>query len=77
MERRGQAQGASVCACAALVCMPHPGPSTLSHPLPLLPTHAVPKHGNLEKWAQQGVLLLNAVLTVRAHSAASHAKKGW
>lgn len=38
---------------------------------------AVPKHGNLEKWAHQGVLLLNAVLTVRAHSAASHAKKGW
>lgn len=37
----------------------------------------VPSHGNLEKWAQQGVLLLNAVLTVRAHSAASHAKKGW
>ncbi|MFI3292053.1 MAG: uracil-DNA glycosylase [Rikenellaceae bacterium] len=33
--------------------------------------------GSLERWAQQGVLLLNAVLTVRAHSAASHAKKGW
>lgn len=38
---------------------------------------AVPRHGNLEKWAQQGVLLLNAVLTVRAHQAGSHAKKGW
>lgn len=35
------------------------------------------RHGNLEKWAQQGVLLLNAVLTVRAHAAASHAKRGW
>lgn len=34
-------------------------------------------HGNLEKWSHQGVLLLNAVLTVRAHQAASHAKKGW
>ncbi len=33
--------------------------------------------GSLERWAEQGVLLLNAVLTVRAHSAASHAKKGW
>lgn len=35
------------------------------------------KHGNLEKWALQGVLLLNAVLTVRAHEAASHSKRGW
>jgi uracil-DNA glycosylase len=34
-------------------------------------------HGSLEKWSHQGVLLLNAVLTVRAHQAASHAKKGW
>ncbi|KAL3696022.1 hypothetical protein R1sor_010098 [Riccia sorocarpa] len=37
----------------------------------------VPSHGNLEKWAQQGVLLLNAVLTVRQASPNSHAKKGW
>ena len=36
-----------------------------------------PKHGHLEHWARQGVLLLNAVLTVRAHNAASHAGKGW
>ena len=36
-----------------------------------------PGHGNLEAWARQGVLLLNAVLTVRAHHAGSHAKKGW
>lgn len=34
-------------------------------------------HGNLEKWAEQGVLLLNATLTVRAHQAGSHQKKGW
>ena len=34
-------------------------------------------HGCLEKWSHQGVLLLNAVLTVRAHAAASHGKKGW
>jgi len=38
---------------------------------------AIPKHGNLERWAAQGVLLLNAVLTVRAHQAGSHSKKGW
>ncbi len=36
-----------------------------------------PKHGNLEKWAMQGVLLLNATLTVRANQAGSHQKKGW
>jgi uracil-DNA glycosylase len=38
---------------------------------------APPKHGNLVKWAQQGVMLLNTVLTVRAHQAHSHRKKGW
>lgn len=37
----------------------------------------VPKSGNLERWAKQGVLLLNATLTVRAHSAGSHQHKGW
>ncbi|XP_047958597.1 uracil-DNA glycosylase, mitochondrial isoform X3 [Salvia hispanica] len=37
----------------------------------------IPSNGNLEKWAVQGVLLLNAVLTVRQHQANSHAKKGW
>ncbi len=36
-----------------------------------------PKSGNLERWAVQGVLLLNAVLTVRAHTPESHAKRGW
>ncbi|MFN8211849.1 MAG: uracil-DNA glycosylase [Bacteroidales bacterium] len=37
----------------------------------------VPLSGNLERWASQGVLLLNATLTVRAHMAGSHQKKGW
>ena len=36
-----------------------------------------PESGNLERWARQGVLLLNATLTVRAHEAGSHQKKGW
>ena len=36
-----------------------------------------PNHGSLEHWAGQGVLLLNAVLTVRAHQANSHQGKGW
>lgn len=38
---------------------------------------AYPKTGNLKHWANQGVLLLNATLTVRAHQAGSHQKKGW
>ncbi len=37
----------------------------------------IPRSGNLERWARQGVLLLNSVLTVRAHEAASHAGHGW
>ena len=37
----------------------------------------IPTSGNLDRWAEQGVLLLNAVLTVRAHEAASHAGRGW
>ena len=36
-----------------------------------------PKNGNLMPWADQGVLLLNATLTVRAHQAGSHQNKGW
>ena len=36
-----------------------------------------PDHGNLEAWARQGVLLMNAVLTVRAGDANSHARRGW
>lgn len=35
------------------------------------------RSGNLERWSSQGVLLLNATLTVRAHMAGSHQKKGW
>jgi uracil-DNA glycosylase len=38
---------------------------------------AVPDHGNLQAWARQGVLLLNATLTVRAGQAGSHQGKGW
>ncbi|MGB5988656.1 MAG: uracil-DNA glycosylase, partial [Marinifilaceae bacterium] len=37
----------------------------------------IPKTGNLEHWAEQGVLMLNATLTVRSHEAGSHQKKGW
>jgi uracil-DNA glycosylase len=37
----------------------------------------IPSHGCLQHWAEQGVLLLNSVLTVRAHEAASHRNRGW
>lgn len=37
----------------------------------------IPSNGNLESWAEQGVLLINATLTVRAGEAGSHQKKGW
>ena len=38
---------------------------------------AAPRSGNLTRWAEQGVLLLNATLTVQAHRAGSHQGKGW
>ncbi|HPC27042.1 MAG TPA: uracil-DNA glycosylase, partial [Paludibacteraceae bacterium] len=37
----------------------------------------IPKNGNLTRWAEQGVLLLNAILTVQAHLPTSHQGKGW
>lgn len=37
----------------------------------------IPSNGNLERWARQGVLLLNAILTVRASEASSHRGRGW
>ncbi|MCY1516308.1 Uracil-DNA glycosylase [compost metagenome] len=41
------------------------------------PDYKTPAHGNLTAWADQGVLLLNATLTVRAHEAGSHQNQGW
>ncbi|KAI9348978.1 uracil-DNA glycosylase-like protein, partial [Zopfochytrium polystomum] len=41
------------------------------------PDFGIPQHGFLEGWSKQGVLLLNATLTVRAHNANSHSKWGW
>jgi uracil-DNA glycosylase len=38
---------------------------------------AIPNHGNIESWARQGVLLLNAVLSVNANEPASHKAAGW
>lgn len=42
-----------------------------------LERHIPPINGDLTRWAKQGVLLLNAVMTVRAHEAGSHSKHGW
>lgn len=42
-----------------------------------IPGFEIPKHGNLEAWANQGVLLLNAFLTVEQNKAGSHQKIGW
>ena len=42
-----------------------------------IPGFVIPKHGDLRQWAQQGVLLLNTVLTVQAGQAHSHASWGW
>lgn len=42
-----------------------------------IPGFTIPAHGNLHTWADQGVLLLNATLTVRANQAGSHQGKGW
>jgi len=42
-----------------------------------IPEFTAPNHGNLTKWAEQGVFMLNTVLTVQAHLANSHANKGW
>lgn len=42
-----------------------------------IPGFQIPNAGDLTKWAKQGVLLLNATLTVRAHQAGSHQKQGW
>ncbi|MBL9102710.1 MAG: uracil-DNA glycosylase [Myxococcales bacterium] len=39
--------------------------------------HPIPRHGDLTRWAEQGVLMLNTVLTVRAHTPGSHKQKGW
>jgi uracil-DNA glycosylase len=42
-----------------------------------IPGFQIPTHGDLTAWANRGVLLLNATLTVRAHTAGSHQGKGW
>ena len=62
------------------VCPPEPAPPSLVNIFRELKDDLgceIPGHGDLTHWAKQGVLLLNTVLTVRAHQAASHRGKGW
>lgn len=63
------------------VIPPTPPPASLRNIFIALkndyPDFTIPKTGQLTLWAEQGVLLLNACLTVRAHNANSHANKGW
>lgn len=60
---------------------PTPPPPSLKNMFKALkldyPQFDAPKSGDLTHWAEQGVLMLNACLTVRAHEANSHAKRGW
>lgn len=72
----GQAHGLSFSVPAGI---PHP-PSLRNIFAELvtdIPGFEVPVSGDLTRWAQQGVLLLNATLTVRAHEAGSHQRRGW
>ncbi len=52
-------------------------PPSLKNIFKVLPRGEEKTSGELDNWASQGVLMLNAVLSVRAHCPASHAKKGW
>lgn len=72
----GQAQGLSF---SVPEGVPHP-PSLrniFAELMTDIPGFAVPSSGDLTYWAEQGVLLLNATLTVRAHEAGSHQRMGW
>ena len=72
---KGQAQGLSFSVQDGI----HPPPSLVNIYKELNSDigMAIPKSGNLTKWAEQGVLLLNAALTVRAAEPSSHSKIGW
>jgi len=74
--QKGQAQGLSF-SVAKGVAIP-PSLNNIYKELSTdIPGWTKPNHGCLEQWAKRGVLLLNAVLTVRAGASNSHAKKGW
>ena len=72
----GQAEGPLFLACA----MASPFPPSLRNIFKEIQAdvgQAIPESGSLRRWAAQGVLLLNATLTVRAHAAGSHQGRGW
>ncbi len=71
----GQAHG--LCFSVKPPTKPPPSLRNIFHELHADVGTAIPGHGDLSAWARQGVLLLNAVLTVQAHQANSHKDKGW
>jgi len=71
----GQAHGLSFSVPAGV--KPPPSLVNMFKELQIEYGYPVPTNGNLEKWARQGVLLLNATLTVQAGNAGSHQNKGW
>lgn len=72
---RGQAHGLSFSVPQGI--KPPPSLVNIFKELQMSTNFEIPNHGNLEAWAKQGVLLLNAILTVEAGKAASHHKRGW
>ncbi len=71
----GQAHGLSFSVCDGVT--PPPSLVNIFKEIQLDLGTAMPANGDLTRWATQGVLLLNATLTVRAHQAASHQRHGW
>lgn len=72
-----EGQGHGLCFSVQPGVKPPPSLANIFKELKADQGHDIPSHGHLVRWAEQGVLLLNTVLTVRAHSPGSHKNKGW
>ena len=76
MNRQGQAHGLSFSVQKGII--PPPSLKNIYKELANdIQDFQIPNHGDLTSWAKQGVLLLNATLTVNAHEPGSHQKRGW
>ena len=73
----GQGQANGLCFSVSSGIQPPPSLQNIFKELNTDLRIPIPITGNLEPWAKQGVLLLNATLTVRANQAGSHQKRGW
>jgi uracil-DNA glycosylase len=72
-----EGQGHGLCFSVQPGVKPPPSLANIFKELKADQGHDIPSHGHLIRWAEQGVLLLNTVLTVRAHTPGSHKNKGW